>query len=72
MEIQADKNKPYVKLNKEKCVITFKGKSYPEHPKVFYEPILEELNKCSEHIEGETITINLALEIMNSISTKYN
>lgn len=71
MEILAHLNKPYVKLDKENCIITFKGKSYPEHPSTFYEPIIEELNKCSDHMEGEIITINLALEIMNSISTKY-
>lgn len=71
MEILAHLNKPYVKLDKENCIITFKGKSYPEHPSTFYEPIIEELNKCSDHMEGEIITINLALEIMNSVSTKY-
>jgi hypothetical protein len=71
MEIRAHLNKPYVKLDKENCIITFKGKSYPEHPSTFYDPIVEELNKCSEHMEGEIITINLALEIMNSVSTKY-
>ena len=71
MEIHAHLNKPYVKLDKENCIITFKGKSYPEHPSNFYDPIVEELNKCSEHMEGEIITINLALEIMNSVSTKY-
>ena len=71
MEIHAHSNKPYVKLDKENCIITFKGKSYPEHPSTFYDPIVEELNKCSEHMEGEIITINLALEIMNSVSTKY-
>jgi len=71
MEIDAHTNKPYVKLDKENCIITFKGKSYPEHPSNFYDPIVEELIKCSEHMEGEIITINLALEIMNSVSTKY-
>jgi len=71
MEIEASGNKPYVKLDKENCTLTFKGKSYPEHPAIFYDPIVEELIKCSEHMEGEIITMNLALEIMNSVSTKY-
>lgn len=71
MEIQASGNKPYIKLDKENCTLTLKGKSYPEHPSTFYEPILEELEKCSEHMEGAVITIDLALEIMNSVSTKY-
>jgi len=71
MEIKALGNKPYVKLDKENCTLTIKGKSYPEHPSTFYDPILEELGKCSEHMEGVIITIDLALEIMNSVSTKY-
>jgi hypothetical protein len=71
MEIEAHLNKPYVKLDKENCTLTLKGKSYPEHPSTFYNPILEELEKCSEYMEGAVITIDLALEIMNSVSTKY-
>jgi len=71
MEIKANSNKPYVKLDKENCTLTIKGKSYPEHPAIFYDPIVEELIKCSDYMEGEIITINLALEIMNSVSTKY-
>ena len=71
MEIESSGNKPYVKLDKENCTLTFKGKSYPEHPAIFYDPIVEELIKCSDYMEGEIITINLALEIMNSVSTKY-
>jgi hypothetical protein len=71
MEIKANLNKPYVKLDKEKCCLTFKGKSYPEHPRDFYEPILNEVINCSNEIEGIDITVNLMLEIMNSISAKY-
>ena len=71
MEIKAQLNKPYIKLDKEKCILTFKGKSYPEHAKDFYEPILGEVISCSDEIEGEIITVNIMLEIMNSLSTKY-
>ena len=71
MEIEADLNKPYVKLDKENCILLFKGKSYPEHPSVFYEPILKELNNCIDYMDKKDVTINLALEIMNSVSTKY-
>lgn len=71
MEIKPKSNKPYVKLDKENCVLTFKGKSYPEHPSLFYDPIIEELNKCSEYMVGKTITMNLAFEILNSVSGKY-
>jgi len=71
MEIEASGNKPHVKLDKENCTLFIQGKSYPEHPALFYDPIVEELVKCSEYMEGKIITINLALEIMNSVSTKY-
>ncbi len=71
MEIKAHLNKPYVFLDKGKCTLTVKGRSYPEHPDEFYKPILEEVIKCSDYMEGSDITINLALEIMNSLSAKY-
>lgn len=71
MEIEAHLNNPYVKLDKENCILTIKGKSYPEHPSIFYTPIREELEKCSDYMRSNDITINLGLEIMNSVSSKY-
>jgi hypothetical protein len=71
MEIKEGLNTPYVKLDKENCTLTFMGKSYPEHPDTFYEPIVEEIEKCKESLTNSTITINLALEMLNSVSTKY-
>lgn len=71
MEIKAGRNTPHVFLNKEECTLTFKGKSYPEHPNDFYQPILEEIAQCSDYMKSSTITINLILEIMNSLSSKY-
>lgn len=71
MEIKASLNKPYIFLDKGKCTLTIKGKSYPEHPGEFYQPILEEIIKCSDYMESSSITIDLGLEIMNSLSTKY-
>ena len=71
MEIQASRNKPYIKLDKGNCTLTMKGKSYPEHPIIFFKPIFDEVNNCLPHMEGTIITINLALEIMNSVSSKY-
>ena len=35
MEIKADKNKPYIFLDKKECELTIKVKSYPEHPVEF-------------------------------------
>ena len=71
MEIKEGLNTPYVKLDKENCVLTFMGKSYPEHPDTFYEPIVEEVDKCKGSLINSKITFNIALEIINSVSTKY-
>ena len=71
MEIKEGANTPYVKLDKENCVLTFMGKSYPEHPDTFYEPILAEIEKCKESLTNSKITFNIALEMLNSVSTKY-
>lgn len=71
MEIQAGRNTPYVNLDKGKCILTIKGKSYPEYTTNFYEPIWEELVKCSDYMESSVITFDLGLEIMNSTTEKY-
>ena len=36
MEIKRKLNTPYVKLDKEKCILTIAGRSYPESPSLFY------------------------------------
>lgn len=71
MEVKEKLNTPYVKLDKENCTITFMGKSYPEHPDTFYEPIVKEVKNCKESLTSSKITFNIALEILNSVSTKY-
>ena len=71
MLIREESTTPYVKLDKENCTLTIKGKSYPEHPTIFYTPILNELKDCISSLGDVGITVNLALEIMNSVSTKY-
>lgn len=71
MEIKADKNKPYIFLDKKECELTIKGKSYPEHPVEFYRPIEEKLIKFMSKDKCKGLTINLSLEILNSVSSKY-
>jgi len=71
MEIKEGLNTPYVKLDKENCILTFMGKSYPEHPDTFYEPIVEEVERCKGSLTNSKITFNIALEMLNSVSTKY-
>ena len=70
MEIKADKNKPYIFLDKKECELTIKGKSYPEHPVEFYRPIEEKLIKFMSKDKCKGLTINLSLEILNSVSSK--
>jgi hypothetical protein len=71
MIIKGKTNTPYVNLDKENCVLRIIGKSYPDHPDLFYDPILAEINKCKTGLGNSKITIKLALEILNSVSTKY-
>jgi hypothetical protein len=71
MIIKGELSTPYVKLDKENCLLTIIGKSYPEHPSLFYDPIVEEIDKCKSDLSKSKITIKIALEILNSVSTKY-
>ncbi len=71
MKIKAEKNKPYIFLDKKECELIIKGKSYPEHPIEFYRPIEEKLIKFMSKDKCKGLTINLSLEIMNSVSAKY-
>jgi len=69
--IKGELSTPYVKLDKENCTLTIIGKSYPENPSTFYTPLVEEIETCKKDLEKSKITIKIALEIMNSVSTKY-
>jgi hypothetical protein len=71
MIIKEELNTPYVKLDKENCTLTLIGRSYPEHPESFYDPIVREVKGCRETLTNSKIIVNVALEILNSISTKY-
>lgn len=71
MEIKEELNSPYVKLDKENCTLTFIGKSYPEHPDLFYKPIVKEIERCKSGLENSKLKFDIALEMLNSVSTKY-
>ena len=71
MIIREKLNTPYIKLDKESCKLTIIGKSYPEDATLFYTPLVEEIDKCKSDLSKSKITIKIALEIMNSVSTKY-
>ncbi len=69
--VKSNSNTPYIKLDMENNNFTIIGKSYPEHPELFYGPIFLEIENYKEQIKTSKITLKLALEIMNSGSTKY-
>ena len=71
MEIKSHLNTPYIKFDKENFILTIEGKSYPEHPIYFYEPILKEIIKYKDYMQFSDIKINLILEMMSSVSAKY-
>jgi hypothetical protein len=71
MIIREGLNTPYIKLDKENCKLTIIGKSYPEDASLFYTPLVEEIETCKKNLKKSKITIKIALEIMNSVSTKY-
>lgn len=71
MIIKERSNTPYIKLDKEFCKLTIMGKSYPEDASLFYIPLVEEIETCKKDLSKSKITIKIALEIMNSVSTKY-
>ena len=71
MIVKEEFNTPYVKLDKENCILTIIGKSYPDHPSLFYGPIVKEFERCKVGLTNTKIIINIALEILNSVSTKY-
>jgi hypothetical protein len=68
---KSNSNTPYVKLDIERGNLTIIGRSYPEHPELFYDPILLEITKYKEQLKISKMTLRIALEIMNSGSTKY-
>ena len=67
---KSNSNTPYIKLDKENCKLTIIGKSYPEDASLFYMPLVEEIETCKKDLGKSKIIIKLALEIMNSVSSK--
>ena len=68
---KSDSNTPYVKLDMEGGNLIIIGRSYPEHPELFYDPLLLEVSKYKGQLKLPNFTLKIALEIMNSGSTKY-
>ena len=61
------KETPYVKL--DKGIIEFKGRSIPEDPNVFYNPIIDWIKNYINELDPLT-KINISLEYINTSSSK--
>ena len=71
MVIISSPNTPYVKLDVGSCTLSVSGKSYPEDPSLFYDPIVLEINKCINKLKTKEITIKFTLEMVSSTSIRY-
>jgi hypothetical protein len=68
--LEQSENSPKVILNKDKALIEFEGKSYPENTFSFYRPITEWLKHYFNNNKDEPITINFKFSYFNSATTQ--
>ena len=61
---------PFVNLNAEKGEMRLVGRSIPENPEEFYEPIFQWIDKYYDQKPEKTM-VNLQLEYINSGSSKF-
>jgi hypothetical protein len=71
MVIKEGLGTPYVKLDKENGVLSIIGKSYTDNPTDFYVPIVDVLHELNNTTQNNNFTVKVALEIINSVSSKY-
>ena len=70
ISINATFNTPTVKLNPEEGHFLIEGRSIPEDPGIFYEPILNWIEEYFVN-PAHTTRIEIKLEYVNSGSSKY-
>ena len=70
--LERSDNSPKVIMDKERGLIEFEGKSYPENTFVFYRPLTEWLKKYFKyHLDKDiTTTINFKFLYFNSATTQ--
>lgn len=70
--LEASDNSPKVIMDRERALIEFEGKSYPENTFAFYRPITEWLKRYFKHYnDNQTVmTINFKLLYFNSATTQ--
>lgn len=68
--IEETKYTPEISFDPSHGALAIRGKSYPENPSQFYEPILDTLKDYLEEPDNDAMTITLELYFLNSSSTK--
>jgi len=70
--LDSNDNSPKVIMDKDKNLIEFEGKSYPENTFAFYRPLTEWLKRYFKYYanENKTTTINFKFLYFNSATTQ--
>lgn len=68
--IEATAISPEVDFKFDSHQLTLRGESYPENAAAFYAPITQQLRGYLATLQGNTVTVDIALAYFNSSSTK--
>lgn len=68
--IEATAISPEVDFKFDSHQLTLRGESYPENAAAFYAPITQQLRGYLASLQGNTVTVDIALAYFNSSSTK--
>ena len=68
--IEATAISPEVDFKFDTHQLTLRGESYPENAAAFYAPITQQLRSYLATLQGNTVTVDIALAYFNSSSTK--
>lgn len=68
--IEATAISPEVDFKFDSHQLTLRGESYPENAAAFYAPITQQLRSYLATLQGNTVTVDIALAYFNSSSTK--
>jgi len=69
LKIEGSANVPYVRCNPENGEISIKGRSIPEHPANFYEPIHNWIKKFAK-TNPPKLNLTIYLDYLNTHSTE--
>ncbi|ETU73410.1 DUF1987 domain-containing protein [Pseudomonas aeruginosa] len=68
--IEATATSPVVDFQFDRHQLTLRGESYPENAAAFYAPITQQLRGYLATLQGNAVTVDIALAYFNSSSTK--